>query len=189
MTVLHLDASINGENSASRAISRSIVDRLGNAPRSSIAISSPTRCRTSRLKSSPIQPCSTSSSTQTRSSSVRRCTISRSRPSSRRGSTASSWPAAPSGTPRTAPKAWPETSASLSASPAAESTTKARPRPRSSTSNYLRGVFNFIGIEPEFVAADGLAISPEQREQSLAGALGKRCGSPPSRGDVAPAVR
>ena len=31
---------------------------------------------------------------------------------------------------------------------------------------YLRGVFNFIGIEPEFVAADGLAIGPEQREQS-----------------------
>ena len=39
--------------------------------------------------------------------------------------------------------------------------------------SYLRGVFNFIGIEPEFVAADGLAISPEQREQSLAGALGE----------------
>jgi len=38
---------------------------------------------------------------------------------------------------------------------------------------YLRGVFNFIGIEPEFVAADGLAVSPEQREQSLAGALGE----------------
>ena len=29
--------------------------------------------------------------------------------------------------------------------------------------SYLRGVFNFIGIEPEFVAADGLAIGPEQR--------------------------
>ncbi len=29
---------------------------------------------------------------------------------------------------------------------------------------YLRGVFNFIGIEPEFVVADGLAISPEQRD-------------------------
>ena len=28
MTVLHIDASINGENSASRAISRSIVDQL-----------------------------------------------------------------------------------------------------------------------------------------------------------------
>jgi FMN-dependent NADH-azoreductase len=37
---------------------------------------------------------------------------------------------------------------------------------------YLRGVFNFIGIEPEFVAADGLAVSPEQREESIAQALG-----------------
>ena len=39
--------------------------------------------------------------------------------------------------------------------------------------SYLRGVFNFIGIEPEFVAADGLNISPEQRELSLRGALGE----------------
>jgi len=38
---------------------------------------------------------------------------------------------------------------------------------------YLRGVFNFIGIEPEFVAADGLAVSPEQRETSLRQALGE----------------
>ena len=38
---------------------------------------------------------------------------------------------------------------------------------------YLRGVFNFIGIEPEFVVADGLAIGPEQREQSLGQALGE----------------
>ena len=38
---------------------------------------------------------------------------------------------------------------------------------------YLRGVFNFIGIEPEFVAADGLAVSPEQREASISQALGK----------------
>lgn len=37
---------------------------------------------------------------------------------------------------------------------------------------YLRGVFNFIGIEPEFVAADGLAVSPEQREASLNEAQG-----------------
>ena len=35
-----------------------------------------------------------------------------------------------------------------------------------------RGVFNFIGIEPEFVSADGLAVSPEQRESSLNQALG-----------------
>lgn len=38
---------------------------------------------------------------------------------------------------------------------------------------YLRGIFNFIGIEPEFVAADGLAIGPEQREQSIRQALGE----------------
>ena len=38
---------------------------------------------------------------------------------------------------------------------------------------YLRGVFNFIGIQPEFVAADGLAIGPEQRESSIRQALGE----------------
>jgi FMN-dependent NADH-azoreductase len=38
---------------------------------------------------------------------------------------------------------------------------------------YLRGVFNFIGIEPEFVAADGLAIGPEQRNESIKQALGE----------------
>ena len=38
---------------------------------------------------------------------------------------------------------------------------------------YLRGVFNFIGIEPEFVAADGLAIGPEQRASSIRQALGE----------------
>ena len=37
--------------------------------------------------------------------------------------------------------------------------------------SYLRGLFNFIGIEPEFVLAEGLAISPEAREQSLSNAL------------------
>ena len=39
--------------------------------------------------------------------------------------------------------------------------------------SYLRGVFNFIGIDPEFVAADGLAISPEQRDLSIRHALGE----------------
>jgi FMN-dependent NADH-azoreductase len=38
---------------------------------------------------------------------------------------------------------------------------------------YLRGVFNFIGIEPEFVAADGLNIGPEQRESAIGQALGE----------------
>ena len=38
---------------------------------------------------------------------------------------------------------------------------------------YLRGIFNFIGIEPEFVAADGLAISAEQKESAVKAALGE----------------
>jgi len=38
---------------------------------------------------------------------------------------------------------------------------------------YLTAVFNFIGIQPEFVAADGLAIGPEQRDESIKLALGE----------------
>jgi FMN-dependent NADH-azoreductase len=38
---------------------------------------------------------------------------------------------------------------------------------------YLRGVFNFMGIEPEFVVAEGLAISPEHRSNAIADALGQ----------------
>ena len=38
---------------------------------------------------------------------------------------------------------------------------------------YLRGAFNFIGIEPEFVAADGLNLGPEQRERAIRQALGE----------------
>jgi FMN-dependent NADH-azoreductase len=38
--------------------------------------------------------------------------------------------------------------------------------------SYLRGIFNFIGLEPEFVAADGLNISAAHREASLSQALG-----------------
>jgi len=34
---------------------------------------------------------------------------------------------------------------------------------------YLRWVFNFIGIEPEFIRADG--VSAGQREEALSGAL------------------
>ena len=37
--------------------------------------------------------------------------------------------------------------------------------------SYLRGLFNFIGVEPEFVLAEGLAVSPDARERSLNKAL------------------
>ena len=38
---------------------------------------------------------------------------------------------------------------------------------------YLRGVFNFLGVEPDFVIADGLSIGPEQRQESIEQALGE----------------
>ncbi len=38
---------------------------------------------------------------------------------------------------------------------------------------YLRGAFNFIGIDPEFVAADGLNISAEHKQESVRAALGE----------------
>jgi FMN-dependent NADH-azoreductase len=37
---------------------------------------------------------------------------------------------------------------------------------------YLTGIFNFIGIEPEFVVAEGLNLSAEHRQQGLDLALG-----------------
>ena len=39
--------------------------------------------------------------------------------------------------------------------------------------SYLRGIFSFFGLEPEFVAADGLNISPEQKDRSVRAALGE----------------
>jgi FMN-dependent NADH-azoreductase len=36
---------------------------------------------------------------------------------------------------------------------------------------YLKPMFNFLGIEPEFVRADGINISAEQRETSIANSL------------------
>jgi FMN-dependent NADH-azoreductase len=38
---------------------------------------------------------------------------------------------------------------------------------------YLRGVFNFIGIEPEFVVAEGLNLGPDQRQSAIDFALGE----------------
>jgi FMN-dependent NADH-azoreductase len=32
-------------------------------------------------------------------------------------------------------------------------------------------MFNFMGIEPEFVHADGIAVGPEQREAGIANGL------------------
>lgn len=36
---------------------------------------------------------------------------------------------------------------------------------------YLRGVLGFLGIAPEFVHADGIAVGPEQRDAGIANGL------------------
>ena len=36
---------------------------------------------------------------------------------------------------------------------------------------YLKPFFNFIGIEPEFVRAEGVGVGPEQREAAIANSL------------------
>jgi len=36
---------------------------------------------------------------------------------------------------------------------------------------YLKPMLNFLGIEPEFVRADGIAVGPEQREAGIANGL------------------
>ncbi|WP_037500201.1 FMN-dependent NADH-azoreductase [Sphingomonas jaspsi] len=39
--------------------------------------------------------------------------------------------------------------------------------------SYLKALFNFIGIEPEFVRAEGVNYGPDQREAGIAHALGE----------------
>lgn len=39
--------------------------------------------------------------------------------------------------------------------------------------SYLKGVFGFIGVTPEFVHADGIAVGPEQRDAGIANGLGE----------------
>ena len=36
---------------------------------------------------------------------------------------------------------------------------------------YLRGVLGFLGVRPEFVHADGIAVGPEQRDAGIANGL------------------
>ena len=48
---------------------------------------------------------------------------------------------------------------------------------------YLRWVFGFIGINPEIIIAEGIQVSPEQREKSVAGAL-QAAGALKATGDL-----
>lgn len=176
MTVLHIDASINGENSASRTISRSIVEQLKNAQRGEEVVYRD-------LAANPLPHLTLAEFADT--------------------SVLDEFLAADAvviGAPMynftlpTQLKAWidriviagktfrytesgPEGLAKgkrviialarggiYSEGPAAA---------LEHLETYLRGLFNFIGIEPEFVVAEGLNLGPDHRQQALDFAIGE----------------
>ena len=177
MTILHIDASINGENSASRAISRSIVDKLLAADAGATLV-------TRDLASEPLPHLTLDSFADS--------------------AVLDEFLAADTvviGAPMynftlpTQLKAWidriviagttfrytdngPEGLAkgkrviiALARGGFYNGNSPAAALEHLET--YLTGVFSFIGIEPEFVTADGLSVSAEQREESIKLALGE----------------
>ena len=177
MTILHIDSSINGDNSASRAISRSILDRLR-------AQSPASRVVSRDLVADPLPHLTLASFNDQQVLEEFRLaeTIVIGAPMY-------------NFTLATQLKAWLDriliagkTFRYTAAGP--EGLAKGKrviiavarggiydaDTPAASLEHlesYLRGVFNFIGIDPEFVAADGLNISPAQREASISQALGQ----------------
>ena len=173
VTILHIDASISGENSASRAISRSIVDRLGSGPTvyRDLAADPLPHLTLDAFADSSVLDEFLSADTIVIGAPMYNFTL------------------------PTQLKAWLDrilvagkTFRYTESGPEGLATGKRvivalarggfydQGSPASALEHletYLRGVFNFIGIEPEFVAADGLAIGPEQREASIKQALGE----------------
>jgi FMN-dependent NADH-azoreductase len=175
VTILHIDASINGENSASRAISKSIVDQLLNAPWGQEAVyrdlaAEPLAHLTERGQDPEVLDEFLAADTVVIGAPMYNFTL------------------------PTQLKAWidrilvagktfrytengPEGLAKgkrvivalarggfYSEGPAAA---------LEHLETYLTGVFNFIGITPEFVVAEGLSVSPEHREAAISAALGE----------------
>jgi FMN-dependent NADH-azoreductase len=177
VTILHIDASINGENSASRAISRSIVDQLtlerGGAdvtyrdlaaeplPHLTLAAFADTSVLDEFMSADTVvvgAPMYNFTLPTQLKTWIDRIVIA--------GTTFRYTANGPEGlaTGKRVIVALARGGFYNAGSPASA---------LEHLETYLRGIFNFIGIEPEFVAADGLAVSPEQREQSIKGALGE----------------
>ena len=177
MTILHIDASINGDNSASRAISRSIVEQLKNAQwgeevvyRDLAAEPLPHLTLDAFADSSVLDEFLAADTivigapmynftlpTQLKAW-IDRIVIA--------GRTFSYTENGPEGlaTGKRVIIALARGGIYSAGAPAAA---------LEHLETYLRGVFNFIGIEPEFVVAEGLNLSPEQRAQSIEWALGE----------------
>ena len=177
MTILHIDASINGENSASRAISRSIVNRLRAAnPGAALVtrdlVSEPLPHLTlDAFSDSSVLDEFLGADTIVIGAPMYNFTL----PTQLKawidriviaGKTFRYTESGPEGLARGKQVivALARGGVYSEGSPAAA---------LEHLESYLRGIFNFIGIEPEFVAADGLAISPEHRDNSIKGALGE----------------
>lgn len=177
MTILHLDASINGENSASRTISRSIVDQLKAADPSATVVYRD-------LAAEPLPHLTLDAFADTSvldeffaadaivvgapmynftlptqlKAWIDRLMVA--------GKTFQYGPNGPEGLAKGRRVIFALARGGFygEGSPAAA---------LEHLESYLRGVFNFMGIEPEFVAADGLAIGPEQRDSAIRQALGE----------------
>ena len=177
MTILHIDASINGENSASRAISRSIVDQLtierggGDIVYRDLAAEPLPHLTLDALADSSIIDEFLAADTVVIGAPMYNFTL----PTQLKawidrivvgGKTFCYTENGPEGLAngKRVIVALARGGFYSEGSPAAA---------LEHLESYLRGVFNFIGIEPEFVAADGLNISPEQRSESIKLALGE----------------
>jgi FMN-dependent NADH-azoreductase len=172
VTTLHIDSSINGDNSASRAMTRSIVDRLasGGAVYRDLA-AQPLEHLTERGQDPHVLEEFLAADTVVIGAPMYNFTL----PSQLKawidrilvaGSTFRYTEAGPEGLAggKRVIVALARGGFYDGGSPAAG---------LEHLESYLRGIFNFIGIEPEFVAADGLNFGPEQREESLKAALGE----------------
>ena len=177
MTVLHIDSSINGENSASRSISRSIVDRLRAAdPASGLVtrdlVSEPLPHLTlDAFADSTVLDEFLAADTVVIGAPMYNFTL----PTQLKawldrilvaGKTFRYTESGPEGlaTGKRVIVALARGGFYDAGSPASA---------LEHLESYLRGVFNFIGIEPEFVAADGLNLGAEQRDASISQALGE----------------
>jgi FMN-dependent NADH-azoreductase len=177
VTILHIDASINGENSASRAISRSIVDRLtienggGDVIYRDLAAEPLPHLTLAAFADSSVLDEFLAADTVVIGAPMYNFTL----PTQLKawidrivlaGKTFRYTESGPEGlaTGKRVVIALARGGFYNSGSPAAA---------LEHLETYLTAVFNLIGIQPEFVAADGLAVSPEQRDQSIKLALGE----------------
>ena len=172
VTTLHIDSSINGEESASRALTRSIVDRLGNGRVAYRDLASePLAHLTERGQDLHILDEFLAADTVVIGAPMYNFTL----PSQLKawidrilvaGKTFRYTETGPEGLVggKRVIVALARGGMYDEGSPAAS---------LEHLESYLRGIFNFIGIEPEFLAADGLNFGPEQREQSMKAALGE----------------